>query len=367
MRERLGKGLVVFIAPFILGALAACDGTDDPVNGGPDGSVVKDSGPDLERPDAGGCVRADTDYEPGADDGWPPCISDDGEYHQIEATVSSIARVKAFEEIAGLLFDPAGATDGDAFLQARLIYQEDEGLDSRVVRRYDPHLQAPVDGDCTVEGIPEDYPDYCVGPATLQPLLLEAFNGGIAGDAPQPNAARIEAGLVWFLYVSVYKESLTCTDTARDCDSAWAYYTGGEPARGGIGLARMVRRVDPLTHDRAWDGLLAVRCWRDLDPAEVATDIERRELARDQTDRALIDGVAAIVRDRLQRLEASDGGERDYHHAFLQVLAPLLDREARSRSASEADVLLEELQKTDPAAVDTVAAIDAIDALFVCP
>jgi hypothetical protein len=91
----------------------------------------------------------------------------------------------------------------DDFLQARALYQTDEGLDSRVVRRYDPHVEVPGGADCTVEDDVESHPDYCVGPATLQPLLLEAFNAGAAGDAPREQAARIEGALLWFFYVSV--------------------------------------------------------------------------------------------------------------------------------------------------------------------
>ena len=357
---------VYLIAVFVLAGLFACDDGTPLIPYSQDASAAGDSGSTGPRPDAGSCARTDTDYEPGADDGWPACVADDGAYHRIEATISSIARVRAFEDIAGLLFDPAVDASGDDFLEARRIYQEDEGLDSRVVRRYDPHFEPPDDGDCTVEGVPEQYPDYCVGPARLQPLLLEAFNSGIAGQDPRLNAGCIEAALLWFLQVSVYKESLTCTSKAKDCDSAYAYYTGGESARGGIGLARYVRTADPLAHDRVWDGILAVRCWRDLDGAEVASDMARRELARDQLDRALIDGVAAIARERLLKLEQG-GGERVYHHAFLQVLGPFLDREARARSPRTADALLSELRKAGPATVDTTTAIAATDELFVCP
>jgi hypothetical protein len=206
--------------------------------------------------------------------------------------------VQAFEEIADLLFDPTSDAASADFLTARSIYQEDEGLDSRVVRRYDPHYRVPDGTDCTLDGVPEDYPDYCVGPAQLQPILLDAFNRGAMDDAVREQAARIEAALLWFLYVSPYKESLTCSDVARDCDSSYAYYTGGAEARGGIGLARYVAEVDPHAHDRAWDGLLAVRCWRDLDDGELAVEDELRDRAREQYDRALIDGLAAIVRDR---------------------------------------------------------------------
>src|SRR5690606_38068524 len=105
---------------------------------------------------------------------------------------------------------------------------------------------------------------------------------------------------------------------AKDCDSAYAYYTGGEPAlggmgRGGIGLAGLVAEVDPYAHDRIWDGILALRCWRDLDPAETATDTALRDRARDQVVRALTDGAAAIVAARLRIVATREGDEQAYH------------------------------------------------------
>jgi hypothetical protein len=248
-----------------------------------------------------------------------------------------------------------------------MIYQEDQGLDSRVVRRYDPHFEAPDGTDCTLAGVPEMFPDYCVGPGRLQPILLDAFNRGIMGDAPREQAARIEAALLWFLYVSPYKESLTCTEVAVDCDSAYAYYTGGEDASGGIGLSRYIAEVDPEAHDRAWYGLLAVRCWRDLDGEELASDETMRDRAREQYDRALLDGLAAILRDRLGAMAASDGDEQRYQLAFVTTLAPALQREAELRSSTDAATLAGELAKGEPADIDVAAATAAIDALFECP
>ncbi|MCZ7679461.1 MAG: hypothetical protein M5U28_12145 [Sandaracinaceae bacterium] len=237
------------------------------------------------------------------------------------------------------------------------------------MRRYDPHFTVPEGTDCTLDGTPASYPDYCVGPAILSPLILGAFEARITGGAapPRVHAARVEAALLWFLAVSTYKESLTCTRTANDCDSSYAYYTGGEPARGGLGLAEEIAAVDPGAHDRAWDGLLAVRCWRDLDPADVATDLARRDLARDQYDRAVIDGVAAIVRDRLVRLCDTDDAELAYHFAFAQVLGRALDREASERDPAQAAALREELARSRPSDVDVARAVAAIDTLFECP
>ena len=206
-------------------------------------------------------------------------------------------------------------------------------------------------------------PDYCVGPGILQPLLRDAFNAGIAGDAPRAQAGRIEGALLWFLYVSTAKESLTCTQKAKDCDSAYAYYTGGRPAREGIGLAQRIREVDPYAHDRAWDGILALRCWRDLDDGEVATDTALRDRARAQYDRALLDGLAALLRDRIQRGVQTTGDEQSYHWAFVDALRPALERAALARSPADADALMAELESD----ADVDAALAAIDALFACP
>jgi hypothetical protein len=213
----------------------------------------------------------------------------------------------------------------------------------------------------------EAHPDYCVGPARIQPLILGAIQDGMAGEQPTLQAARVEAGLLWFLYVSTFKESFTCTTKAKDCDSSWAYYTGGEPARGGLGLSRYVREVDPYAHDRAWDGLLAQRCWRDVDDAEVAEDLELRDRARGQADRAVTDGLAAIVRDRLVRVQEGLADEAAYHWITAEVLGGVLDREAQVRDADLAASLRDALGEADPADADLNAAVAALDGLFECP
>lgn len=370
---------VRLIVSFVFAIFAiACESQPMPADAGPeDAASVADAGPIdppacegvLREPPSPACTPLASDYAPGADDDWAACISDDGEYHRVAPDISTIARVGAYEELQALLFDPSRDPSADDFLDGRLLYQEAEGLDSRLVRRYDPHFAVPDGTDCTIDGVPEMYPDYCVGPAILSPLILDAFESGITGSSepPRVHAARIEAALQWFLAVSTYKESLTCTRTAQDCDSSYAYYTGGEPARGGLGLAEEIESVDPAAHDRAWDGLLAVRCWRDLDSADVATDLVRRDLAREQYDRAVTDGVAAIVRDRLVRLCDTSDAELAYHFAFVQVLGRALDREATERDAAQAAALREELARARPSEVDVARAVAAIDALFDCP
>jgi hypothetical protein len=284
-------------------------------------------------------------------------------------SISSVARVSQFEMIAALLFDPTADATADEFTMARMIYQTDQGLDSRVVRRYDPHFAVPMGTDCAVAGTPAMYPDYCVGPARLGPAILDALNGGIAGTDPRRNAARVEAVLVWFLAVSTYKESFTCTTAPGDCDSSYAYYTGGEPRTGGLGLARLVRGVDTAAHDRAWDGLLALRCWRAIEGETTvpATMTALRDQARAQYDRAVLDGVAAILRDRLARACAATGSERDYLWTFARTLAPYLDRELRERDTAGADALAATVAMDDPSIDAVAAAVDAIDGAFDCP
>jgi len=313
------------------------------------------------------CGALASDYSPGADDMWPACISDDGTYHRIQESISSVARVMAFDEIGSTLFDPAREALADDFLQARLVYQTDEGLDSRVVRRYDPHFSVPEGTDCTVDGVPAMFPDYCVGPAQIQPMIRGALQAGAMGEGdPRMNAAKVEAGLLWFFYVSQYKESYTCTTKAKDCDSAYAYYTGGAEARGGIGLAGRVAATDPAAHDRAWDGLLAVRCWRDLDDGETAMDLERRELARDQYDRAVLDGVAALVRESLVQTCDAEPPTRNYHFARASALARALLRQAGESSVGSAG--LQTLVSAETAdGLDVGATVAALDEIFDCP
>jgi len=209
-------------------------------------------------------------------------------------------------------------------------------------------------------------PDRCVGPAKILPILNDAFLDGGSGNAPEVNAARIEAALLWFLYVSTHKEATTCTVKAKDCDSSYAYYTGDFPREDGIGLAGVYRSLDPEAHDRVWDGVLAVRCWRDLDSAETATDLETRDRAIVQLDTALLHGFAAILQDRLDRFSVATDSDRDAAWAFLEVAGPVLNRAAVANDAGAA-AILEEAWSGGPDTLDVDAASDALDTTFPCP
>ena len=166
--------------------------------------------------DLGACSVTDDAYLPrengSADDSWAACISDDNTYHLAgDSTPSSVARVEAFDRIGALLWDHSITPSADDFVQAKLIYAEDSGVGSRVARRYDTHYPEPPNGEsCQDEGVPAQYPEYCVGPATLEPIINEAFLQGGQGNDPALNSARIRASLMWFYYVSAIKEGMTC-------------------------------------------------------------------------------------------------------------------------------------------------------------
>lgn len=372
-------------------ALAACsddDPTDTPLDTGSDaGTDVTDASGDVmddAMDDGGGdtmddamvdtggdvepveCEPQPSDYSPGADDEWPECISDDGTYHQIQESISTLGRVAGFEDIAELLWRD-GTPSADDFISARDIYSTGEGLDSRISRREDEHYPPVTDpgtGDtlrCRDEGVPEMDPQRCVGPALIQPILQDAFQEGAVGNDPEINAARVEAALLWFLYVSSHKESISCAVAAKDCDSSYAYYTGGAPRDEGLGLAGYVVDLDPDVHDAVWNGILASRCWRDLDDAEEAQDLEMRDRATAQLDRALLRGVALVVLDRLATWQAATGVDKEAAAAFLEILGPVLHREATERNPELADdIAASEWENLDDNAQSLRSAVETI-------
>ncbi|MBK8252351.1 MAG: hypothetical protein IPK82_06745 [Polyangiaceae bacterium] len=309
------------------------------------------------------CQQEASDYTPGADDTWAACISDDGTYHPFDVNISTIARIAAFEKISTLLGWGEGKSPSpDDFINARVEYSVDQGLESRVSRREDEHYPAAAIKcqDMTPAELAMNV-DRCVGPAQIQPLLNAAFQDGTDGKDPVLNAARVEAGLLWFLYMSVYKEATTCTSTQVDCDSHFAYYTGGELPDMGLGLSRYVRTRSEQANDFVWNGILAVRCWRDLDnPAGAAMDTALRDKARAQLDRGLLRGMAAIVRQRALALPCDPAWET------VRILGKVLDREATARSAAKAQIMRDEIAK-GKAGINVTAFVNALDSVFPCP
>jgi hypothetical protein len=366
------RSLLVLLLP----ALLACpqplpSPADAGVDGGADAFGAACAPLPRFEEDVSACAPLATDYRPrdamSANDTWPACISDSNVFTPINANISTVARVAAFEDIAALLWEGAAAPSATDFIDARVLYAVDQGLDSRVQRREDIHYAAaPM--PCSTAGIPEQYPDRCAGPTKLLPVLNAAFLAGGQGEAPRVNAARIEAALLWFLYLSSLSEVMSCTQRPQDCDSSWAYLAGGGSRQKPLGLARVVRALGVESSDRAYDAALAVRCWRGLDnETGVAMDLARRDLAREQLDRALLRGVALVVRQKVTEVPCSTGSVQQARLAFLNTLAPWLDRAARERDPVLANQLQTQLSATTAAGLDVTAATAALDGLFACP
>jgi len=324
---------ILTLALSLAGALSACEAKDpssSPEGGGAAGRPAGGEGgvepaPVLmER-----CEPLSEDYP---SDAWGACISDNGRYELAgESTPSSAARTAAYEQIAELLWRQQRPSPED-FIQAELIYAEAEGLQSRVARRYDSHLDKPEGADCSLEDAGERWPAYCVGPAQIDPLIGEAFLQGVMGQAPAQNAKRVQAGLLWFSYVSAYKEANSCAAKAKDCDSHWAYTNGGtqrdeEP----LGFGGWAQRANPSSYEQLFDAHLAVRCWRDLDGGELAEDMELMSQALAQLDRALDFALTQGLLVELMALSEAQGERAEALRAGLAALGPVLGRSLEAR------------------------------------
>jgi hypothetical protein len=346
---------------------------------GSGGECVPTEAPAL---DQSGCAPEGTDYQPtvngSADDMWPECVNDDGTYTPIEQP-STAARVEAWEMIRSIF---AAGTTPDDFTAAREQYTIAEGIESRVVRREDVHYpeipeedQDPMvafDRQCTIEANVTNYPDRCAGPAKIAPLLNEAFAAGQMemGDAAV-NAARIDAGIEWFMYLSVFKEpthSCPKVDKSGDCDSGWAYYNGATDRANPLGYGADVLAVSPETNERIFDGIAAMRCWRDTYPADMDADETDPFFgyARDQIDRANNNGAAVILRDRLsQQLACSDDASANW--AWIQVFGQAIVKPAQDTDAGQAATWEALIANDAPTPEDILGGIAALDALFPCP
>ena len=346
--------------------------------------------------DEGSCAPLASDYQPrdsnSANDTWPACISDSAEYTQVvDGVPGSVARVDAYEEMAALLWNNAAELTAADFTAARDQYVIAEGLESRLNRREDLHYDPipmdewdpMVDGDkqCTVEALADKYPDRCAGPKRMKPILDEAFVAGQSGEGDaRVHAARIHATLDWFLLLSVYKEAETCGSAkAADCDSAWAYYSGVGGITDGAGISAGILAASQNSHERLYDGILAVRCWRDLykDPdyplfPDLDADaISRFELGWEQLDQSLHRGGALLVRAHAVRYFEGLCGTGDAYQpaewAYLQILGPTLQREADARDGAKAATLAALWANAEPTAQEVADGIAALDSIFACP
>ncbi|MCX4246378.1 hypothetical protein [Paraliomyxa miuraensis] len=374
--------------------LAACPGDDT----GSDGTESAESGSadstgtggdcvpsDEEIPalDESACTLAANDYTPtvngSADDVWPACVNDDGDYHPLEAP-GAAARVEAWEMIRSIF--AAGLTPED-FTAAREQYALDQGIESRTVRREDVHYpnipeaeQDPgvdFDKQCTIEANVMNYPDRCAGPAKIAPIINEAFMAGQTGEGdPAVHAARIDAAIGWFMYLSVIKEAtFSCprAEKGADCDSSWAYYNGATGRANPLGFGGDVMDVSPMSNERVFDGIAAMKCFRDTQPADMDSDTSDPlyGYGYDQLDRANNHAAAVVLRDRLGRQLPLCGSEADANWAWVQTFGQGLIKPAQDADSGQAATLTALLENDAPTPADIQAGVVALDALFPCP
>jgi len=86
-----------------------------------------------------------------------------------------------------------------------------------------------------------------------------------------------------------------------------------------------------------------------------------------QLDRAMLDGLAAIVRARALRIAVTTGSEQAAHWAFVRTLGGFLDRAVRAEDVGAADALATEVAKIDVMTADVAMITAALDSVFVCP
>ncbi|MCA9649254.1 MAG: hypothetical protein H6712_13375 [Myxococcales bacterium] len=375
--------------------LAACPG-DDASSDGTESSADSGTGADdstggectpsdeqIPALDESACAPSSTDYTPtvnmSADDMWPACANDDGTYHPFEAP-SSAARTEAFEMIRTIF---ANGLTPDDFTAAREQYSLEQGLESRCVRREDVHYpnipdaeQDPTvdfDKQCTIEALVAAYPDRCAGPAKIAPVINDAFAAGQSGEGdPAVHAARIMGAIEWFLYLSVIKEAtFSCppADFSGDCDAAWGYYSGATDRGSPLGYGADVIALSPQTNERVFDGLAAMRCFRDGYPSDMDADTSDPlyVAGRDQLDRANNHAAAIVLRDRMGQQLPLCGSEADANWAWVQTFGQGLIKPAEDTDATQAGVLTSLLANDAPTPEDIQAGVTAIDALFPCP
>jgi hypothetical protein len=378
-------------------ALAACtpgeeDGNADDTGEtgdtetGDTGEPAEPCDPVVEALDESACMALATDYVPGADDDYAACVSDAGTYELAGDPPGTIARIEAYEDIATLLWN-GGEPSSEDFAMARMFYEIEEGLGSRVDRREDLHYpEIPMeewdmgldpDKQCSNTMLAETYAERCVGPSTLRPMINQAFIDGIEGNGdPNVHAATIKGGLLWFLYLSPYKEAFTCFSAkGADCDSAWAYYTGGAQLDGALlGLAAAVEPSSSNTHSRMFDALLAVRCVRDIYPEETypagmplpAEGEALFDAAWEQLDEASHRALATVLR---QHAAAQDscGGASAANWTLVSILGQALQREAAERDTAASTELDGLYAIAEPTPDNVARVIELIDQVFPCP
>lgn len=360
-------------------SLSGCSGTATPPSSdlGADGAAAAYTPLScaFETTNANVCL-APTDYSPRLNQSmnatWPRCASDGNTFVMVgKDEPAAAARARAFDAMGLLLWKKATAPTSADFTAARDQYSVAEGIGSRVQRRQDVHYpELPKDTklSCADAATSAKYPDRCASPAKILPIITDAFTQGTAGTRPRVQAARIEAGLIWFLYLSSLSEVWTCSfDDELDCDSAWGYYTASQQRDKPAALAAYYNALSPAVHNRVFDALLGERCWSDTEGNKLPKTNQRLYcVAQNQLDRAELQGLALILRDRLGQIPAATTEVKEAHLEFAKILGGFLDRAARQRDATKADALKAQWSAAAPDKVDVKAAQDALDALFGC-
>lgn len=386
--------LTLLVIPLVL---SACKPGEDEGNADDETGDTGDTGseqygdpcpPTDVTLDESACTALPTDYVPGAEDAYMACISDGGTYQTLAGTPGAAARIEAFEQIVDLLWTDTAPTSDD-FLAARVQYEIAEGLSSRVDRREDLHYppipmaewDAGLDADkqCGNMELAAMYPDRCAGPSKIRPAINQAFIDGIMGNGdPNVNAAIIKANLIWFIALSSYKESYSCFQIAgEDCDASWGYFSGGAQLDGALlGLGRMVNEYSPNAAKRVFDGLLAVRCVRDIYPEDTypaspvdplpAEGAALFDTAWEQLDQALFRSVAVVLRQHVASQD-SCGDSATANWTFVQVLGGYLNHEAGMRDSAAASELDTLYALDEPTPEDTARIIELLDQVFPCP
>ncbi|HMY57493.1 MAG TPA: hypothetical protein PKL17_19630 [Pseudomonadota bacterium] len=359
---------------------AACDSTT-PMQQMPNLCVADTPATPMCKPFTGAlssCKCSNDEYAPrfnnSKNDTWPACISDanPSKYVQLGSSLpASAARAQAFVDMGTMLWKKGSTPTATDFTVARDKYSVAEGLGSRVARRQDIHYpEVPGDNKfaCADQTVATMYPDRCASLAKLKPIVDAAFTAGIAGTKPLVQSARIEAALLWFFYLSPLSEEWTSTfDDIEDVDSAWGYLTGGTDRGSPIGIGQYIQSLDGETYDRAFDGVLAGRCWRDIDKAFPSTCSLFYQRTTSQLDKALTRGMALILRDRIGKIPTLTGEAQEAALNFVNIIGGLMDRAARAIDPAKADQLKTSTQATTAAGVNVTQAQSILDTLFACP
>lgn len=359
--------------------LAACGNDSGNTNTGTKtddvGGPTRCQGPAFTE-NVSSCAPGTNDYRPrvnmSAMDTWPMCVADSGTWPFVEGSAPAAAsRTQAFETMAGRLWNNANALTTDDFLNARNDYSVMEGIGSRVARRQDvhyPELSGPDKFACSDLTVAMMNPDRCYGPGRLKPIIDDAFQQGLAGTKARVQAARLEAALLWFFYLSQLSEIWTSSfDDIADTDATFGYFNGAQPRANPLGLGKVIKSIGQETYDRGFDGVAAVRCWRDIDKALPATNMTLYQQAAAQNDKAMTRGMALILRDRFGQLSCSSGDQKEANFTFVKLMGGFLDRAARAADATKADQLKAQWNAQDASGVNVATAQQLLDQLFPCP